>query len=266
MSRIQKMAIACQTIINGDLSHRLPLSPSGPIDDYDKISVNVNLMLDRIQKLMTQVQQVSDNIAHDLRSPLTHVQTRLEQFLGTHDSEEIETALSDIDRILDMFNALLSIAKLEAKQLHQPEEIEISRVLKDACEMYRPMFEKKDIKLQFNIGDGWLKADKNLLFQAFLNLLDNALKFTPERGVVSVGAHITRDRFEINITDSGPGIDEDKFEQVFERFSRLDNARTLPGFGLGLSQVKAIIQLHRGSVTLVNNDGLSVRISMPIGA
>jgi signal transduction histidine kinase len=264
MSRIQKMANACQTIMNGDLSHRIPLSQSGPIDDYDKISVNVNLMLDRIQKLMTQVQQVSDNIAHDLRSPLTHVQTRLEQFLNTHDSKEIESTLSDIDRILDMFNALLSIAKLEAKQLHQPEEIEINRILMDACDMYRPMFENKGIKLQFNIGDGRLKADQNLLFQAFLNLLDNALKFTPEHGVVIVDAYAIKDRFEINITDSGPGIDEGKFEQVFERFSRLDNARTLPGFGLGLSQVKAIVQFHRGSVTLDNNDGLSVRISLPI--
>ncbi len=264
--RLQKINKACQTIIDGHLDYRIPLSNKGTLDDYDQLSQSMNVMLDRIQQLMLQVSQVTDNIAHDLRSPLARLRFRLENIQSRNNDEELNGAIQDADRLLTMFNGLLRISKIEARELDTNKEVDMRQLLVDVCDMYRPVADARHIQLNADVNEGRILGDANLLFQALSNVLDNAVKFSPENSWISVSSKWSQDRYDIEIHDAGPGIPEESMKEVFERFVRLDESRSLPGFGLGLSQVKAIVDLHRGNIVLANNSGLSVNISLPITA
>lgn len=265
LRRMHQINAACQTIMAGNLSYRIPYkNGEKKHDDYDQMAKTINQMLDEINELVNKVQQVSDNIAHDLKSPLARLRTRLESLSRDVAAADLIEGIDEVDRLLTMINSLLGISRLEGRSRLDFSAVNLSILLNDVVEMYQPVFEEKDIELTLSTQNIEISGDKNLLFQAIANLLDNALKFTPEKGSVrvSVDAH-DDESIQIEIRDSGPGVTD--AEKVFDRFYREDSARDSNGFGLGLSLVKAIVKLHSGCIDLENEDGLVVRIRLPLG-
>lgn len=268
--RINQINETCTTIMKGHLDHRIPVGfdpneKSGKaIDDYDQMALNINAMLDKISDLMLNVRQVSDNIAHDLKSPLARLRTRLEILNEKAPSIEVQDAINDADRLLVMFKSLLGIARLENQDLQKAKAIQIKDIINDACELYEPVFEELNITFSINSTAGIIMGVPDLLIQAFSNLLDNAAKFTPNGGSVSVNCKSIDNGYLLIFSDTGPGIPAKEHKQVFERFHRLDSARNTPGFGLGLSLVKAIIELHKGTIQLKSQNGFKIVIALPI--
>ncbi|AJQ95921.1 sensor histidine kinase [Gynuella sunshinyii] len=271
LGRIHQINQDCQTIMQGNLSHRISyknnVMPAGRkpfADDYDQMAFHINSMLDEINHLMGRIRQVSDNVAHDLKSPLARLRVKLEQAYEKGPSPEVDESIQEVDRLLAMIKSLLGIARLESGTHQGFEKIHLPMLLNDLEEMYQPVFEDKQITFAVSSEDIYLTGDKHLLIQALANILDNASKYTPTNGSVEVRATVSGDHdCQLVIQDSGPGIPEDQFERVFERFARLDEARSSSGFGLGLSLVKAIIGLHKGQIKLANDHGLQVQITMP---
>lgn len=265
LRRIQEINLACQTITEGHFDHRIPYNnPAERFDDYDRMALVINRMLDEINLLLNKVKHVSDNIAHDLKSPLARLRAQLELASIDVDSPNLEQGLAEVDRLLAMIKSLLGISRIESHDKASFEPVKIDSLLHDLIDIYRPSFEDKNIALSGQFEPGTLASDRHLLFQALANLIENALKFTPSSGQVSLqGTFDGTDHYSLVIQDSGPGIGNEALPRVFDRFYREDTARSTAGFGLGLSLVKAIIQLHRGDILLVNNNGLQVRISLP---
>jgi len=268
--RIESINQASREIISGDLSRRIPTRKTG--DDFDVLADNLNAMLDRIGSLMEDVRRVSDNIAHDLRTPLARLRNRLEELhLQTSgsgaNSEGIEQAVAEADRLLNTFNALLRIARIESQ--HGDESftvIAMGDLVRDVAELYEPLMEEKSQTLAMQLpGDVHLSGDRDLLFQAIANLLDNATKYTPEGGSIRIDLASLNGSGRLVIADSGPGIPEAACEKVFQRFFRLEQSRTTPGNGLGMSLVAAVVTLHRMSIRLEDNrPGLRVVIDFPV--
>jgi signal transduction histidine kinase len=276
-------------IMEGDLSRRIPEGSSG--DDFDQLIENLNGMLERIEGLMEGVRQVSDNIAHDLRTPLARLRNRLETLGRMHsgadaeagsgssedsppprtDSEDdrrqlLEQALVETDTMLSAFNALLRIARIESgARRAEFSDIDLTAVTDDVVGLYEPLAEEKDQTFDTEFDPNVsTRGDRDLLFQALANVLDNAIRYTPFGGRIQVRLEGTRREAWIEIADSGPGIPPDERDKVWRRFYRLDDSRGSSGSGLGLSLVQAVVQLHGGSVILTDNDpGLRVRISLP---
>lgn len=290
-------------IMAGDLSRRIPIGRHG--DEIDEVAGNLNAMLDQIERLLQGMTQISDNIAHDLRTPISRLRTGLESALiGQADPEDyretIRGAIEEADNILKTFNALLRIAQAEAGATEAKfEDIDLEAMLRDVAELYEPLAEDKGIKLQLNVVDtADLKGDRNLLFQAVANLTDNAIKFSTaasavtltlrigEAGLVQRQGQGQRRRLEqrrgqgrrqsqglgqaknieIIVADQGPGIPEADHERVLERFQRLEASRSTPGNGLGLSLVAAVAKLHSGTLRLEDNEpGLCATLALPAG-
>jgi signal transduction histidine kinase len=264
--RIESINQASREIISGDLTRRIPTRNTG--DDFDVLADNLNAMLDRIGLLMEDVRRVSDNIAHDLRTPLARLRNRLEELhlqmpgAGTH-SEGIEQAVAEADRLLNTFNALLRIARVESQ--HGGESftpIAMGDLVRDVAEFYEPLMEEKSQALTMQLdGDVQVSGDRDLLFQAIANLLDNATKYTPAGGTIQIDLVRQNGKGRLVIADSGSGIPEAAREKVFQRFFRLEQSRTTPGNGLGMSLVAAVVTLHRMSIRLEDNrPGLRVVI------
>ena len=268
--RIESINQASREIISGDLSRRIPTRNTG--DDFDGLADNLNAMLDRIGLLMEDVRRVSDNIAHDLRTPLARLRNRLEelhlQTSGTGaNSEGIEQAVAEADRLLNTFNALLRIARVESQ--HGGEsftEIAMDDLVRDVAELYEPLMEEKSQALAMQLrGDVHVSGDRDLLFQTIANLLDNATKYTPAGGDIQIDLARQNGKGKLIIADSGPGIPEAAHEKVFQRFFRLEQSRTTPGNGLGMSLVAAVVMLHRMTIRLEDNrPGLRVVIEFPV--
>jgi signal transduction histidine kinase len=268
--RIESINQASREIISGDLTRRIPTRNTG--DDFDVLADNLNAMLDRIGLLMEDVRRVSDNIAHDLRTPLARLRNRLEelhlQTSGTGaNSEDIEQAVAEADRLLNTFNALLRIARIESQ--HGGESftaVAMDDLVRDVAELYEPLMEEKRQSLAMQLhGDVHVSGDRDLLFQAIANLLDNATKYTPAGGNIQIDLARENEKGRLAIADSGPGIPEAAHEKVFQRFFRLEQSRTTPGNGLGMSLVAAVVTLHRMSIRLENNrPGLRVVIEFPV--
>ncbi|MFQ3229603.1 sensor histidine kinase [Reinekea sp.] len=265
LRRIHEINLACKTIMQGNLNHRVPYkNTTDRFDDYDQMASVINSMLDEINDLIAKVRHVSDNIAHDLKSPLARLRAQLELASSELNSPFLDEGINEVDRLLAMIKSLLGIARIESKKKENFETIDMLTIANDVVEMYRPAFEDKKISLHLDAESGKIRANKNLLSQALANLMDNALKFTPERGAVSItGALIDNRDYKLSIQDSGPGVPEKEMTRVFERFYREDSARDTSGFGLGLSLVEAIINLHEGTIKLSNNEGLLVRLTLP---
>ena len=267
--RIESINQASREIISGDLGRRIPTRNTG--DDFDVLADNLNTMLDRIGSLMDDVRRVSDNIAHDLRTPLARLRNRLEELhLQTSasgaSSEGIEQAVAEADRLLNTFNALLRIARIESQ--HGDESftvIAMGDLVRDVAELYEPLMEEKNQTLAMQLpGDVHLSGDRDLLFQAIANLLDNATKYTPAGGSIRIDLARLNGTGRLVIADSGPGIPEAARDKVFQRFFRLEQSRTTSGNGLGMSLVAAVVTLHRMSIRLENNrPGLRVVIEFP---
>jgi len=264
--RIESINQASREIISGDLGRRIPTRNTG--DDFDVLADNLNAMLDRIVSLMEDVRRVSDNIAHDLRTPLARLRNRLEELhLQTETSganpDGIEQAVAEADRLLNTFNALLRIARVESR--HGDESftaIAMDDLVRDVAELYEPLMEEKRQVLELDTsGNVQVYGDRDLLFQAIANLMDNATKYTPAGGAIRVALTVKHGRGALVIADNGPGIPGEAHEKVFQRFYRLEQSRTTPGNGLGMSLVAAVMTLHRMSIRLEDNrPGLRVVI------
>jgi signal transduction histidine kinase len=268
--RIEAINDTSREIIEGDLTRRIPASGAG--DDFDRLVGNLNGMLDRITGLMETVRQVSDNIAHDLRTPLTRLRSRLEiarAQQGDGDPEAraaVEQAIEEADGLLATFQALLRIARIEAEQRREGfAAVELGPLLTDVAELYEPVAADRDQTIALQVTDGVvIDGDRDLLFQAVANLVDNAIKYTPIGGHIVLGLRLAGDAVELSVADTGPGIPADQRERVFDRFHRLESSRSTPGSGLGLSLVRAVARLHGATIRLTDNaPGLRVTLALP---
>jgi signal transduction histidine kinase len=276
LHRIDSITAASRSIMAGDLSQRVPVSGSG--DELDQLSVSLNQMLDQIERLMAGMKEISSNVAHDLRTPLTRLRSRVEAALRTGEpaaqKAALEKTIEEADSLLATFNALLSIARTEAGQvLEALKPVDLRELVTDLAELFAPMAEELGGSLELAANDSILvKADRQLLAQALSNLLDNALKYgvAPGRNSPEIALSLkhSADAAIIAVADRGPGIPDKDRGRVTERFVRLDRARTLPGSGLGLSLAQAIARLHNGKLLLKDNaPGLLVELVLPrIGA
>ena len=276
LSRIEAINKTSQEIIAGDLSRRVP--DGGSRDEFDALARNLNVMLDQIERLIGGMKQVSDNIAHDLRSPLARLRSRLEvALIEARDTESyreiIRETIEETDHILATFTALLSIAEAEAgapKERFQP--LDLAELIADVADLYAPLAEEAGLHLvrRDPIGDetgapGYrLHGDRDLLFQALANLLDNAIKHSKSGGRVTLSLEASSDAFDLTVADQGPGIPAEERENVLERFYRLEVSRTTKGSGLGLALAAAVARLHDGRIRLDDNGpGLKATIVLP---
>lgn len=267
LRRIDSVNRTASEIMSGDLSQRLSVTERD--DEFDEISTKLNQMLNRIEDLMNSMQQVTNNVAHDLRSPLTRLRNRLEvTLLEERDPENyravMEEAIGDADSLIHTFNAMLSIARLEAGiDAAQWSETPIGDLAGELAELYEAVAEEQDnltfvSEIKCNPS---FHCNRHLIAQAVTNLLDNSIKYSPRPSIVKLTIEGNDSAFSITVSDNGPGIPEHERERVFERFVRLENERNSPGNGLGLSLVQAVVRLHSARLTMNdNNPGLSVSI------
>jgi signal transduction histidine kinase len=271
--RIEAINQTSREIMEGDLSRRIPLRGSG--DDFDQLAAGLNRMLARIETLMAGVRQVSDNIAHDLRTPLTRLRTKLELLrteLGTALGESHPTVaaaletIEDAEEMLATFNALLRIARIESGSRRSAfGPLDLVPLARDLAELYEPVAADKGQTLTLKVPESArVVGDRDLLFQAIGNLVDNAVKYSPQGAEVTLAVAARPESVEIEVADTGPGIPPELHGEVFRRFFRADHSRSTPGSGLGLSLVQAVLQLHGASIRLLDNGpGLKVRVSLP---
>ncbi|MDP1707672.1 MAG: HAMP domain-containing sensor histidine kinase [Gammaproteobacteria bacterium] len=270
LRRIEHINRTSREIMAGHFDQRMPLSGSG--DEFDQLAQNLNLMLERIERLMVGLREVTDNVAHDLRSPLTRLRSRLEHSQrSAPDSTEyqniIEQTLRDVDGLLATFNALLSIAQLEAGTRRGDWELLDAGALEnDMAELYQPLVEEHGDMLTVDAERGLvLHGSRELLSQALANLLDNAIKYTSRGSHIRLSVASVDGAIDLCVADNGPGIPVEARERVLERFVRLDGSRHQPGSGLGLSLVRAVAQLHRATLQLDDNHpGLKVTLRFPL--
>lgn len=273
LQRIDRMSMATQKIMAGDLSQRLPMG--GSRDEFDRLSESLNIMLGRIQKLDEGLRQVSDNIAHDLKTPLTRLRNKAEAALGERENidahrEAMEEIIDESDQLIRTFNALLMISRVEAgSAAAEMSAVDLSLIASDAEELYEPVAEEAGVALSAKIDkDVVINGSRELIGQAISNLLDNAIKYAGDGAAepaVSIVLERNADEVVLSVSDNGPGIPDSKTDEVVKRFYRLDESRSKPGTGLGLSLVKAIMGMHGGRLELARNTerqmpGLSARM------
>lgn len=269
LGRLDVINRASREIMLGDLSRRIPAKGAG--DEFDQLTGNLNDMLERIDALMDGVRHVSDNIAHDLRGPLNRIRARLELALpqtSEHGPDRVvlERTIADIDEVLGAFHAILTISQAEAgSRREQFAVVDLARIAEDVAELYEPLAEDKGIRLRVDLARGLCASgNRHLLSQAVANLVDNAIKYTPEGGVVAVLLSDGPDGPMLSVQDTGPGVPPQCRDKVLERFHRLESSRNAPGSGLGLSLVAAVAKLHGASLTLSDAEpGLRVSLAFP---
>jgi len=269
LRRVGQFNSTSKRIMAGDLSQRIVTTGSG--DEFDELANNLNAMMNQIESLMSNIQHISDNIAHDLRTPLTRLRNRLEdlqQEANSTERDEIEDCIEDADGLLATFASLLSIARIESGTYEAAlNPVNLSQCVRDGYELYKALADEKSISLSCDApGTIEVRGDRNLLFQAITNLLDNAIKYTQAGGNVSIHLRRELEQVVLSVADSGPGIPADMRGQVLQRFFRLDKSRSEPGAGLGLSLVQAIAQHHGVRIELDDNTpGLLIRLIFPTG-
>jgi signal transduction histidine kinase len=277
LRRVESINVATRSIMGGDLSRRIAIAGSG--DEFDVLAANLNVMLDRIEALMNGLREVSDNIAHDLKTPLTRLRNVAEAALmdprGPAAYEEgLEHTIAKSDDLIKTFNALLLVARLEAGVLEEnAENFDASRLVRDVAELYEPVAEERHQTLLIDVESGaTARANRHLVGQAVANLIDNAIKYSAKAAesapngtkAIAISLKSRRDAVEIVVADNGPGIAPEDRERVLKRFVRLEKSRTEPGTGLGLSLVQAVARLHGGNVRLEDNEpGLRVVLTLP---
>jgi signal transduction histidine kinase len=268
LRRIDTISGTATKIMSGNLSERVPITRSN--DEFDGLAKNLNLMLDRIEALLQGLKEVTDNVAHDLKTPLTRLRNKAEAALreGTGSDAQkqaLETTITESDKLIRTFNALLMIARAEAGAPSGAfAEVDLSAVAADVAELYEPAAEEAGITLVSEVTPGiTLRGNRELIGQALVNLLENALKYAGD-GKIVLSVKDVAGRIRIEVADSGPGIPEADRERVVERFVRLEDSRTEPGSGLGLSLVAAVARLHRGEFRIEDNQpGVRAVIDLP---
>jgi signal transduction histidine kinase len=280
LNRVDAMTHTAETIMAGDLTGRLPIAGSG--DELDRLASNLNAMLERIEALMRGLKEVSDNVAHDLRTPLTRLRNRAEEALRTAKDEAgyrsgLEATIEESDGLIRTFNALLMIARAESGEAREGmSEFDAADVAHDVSELYEPLADTKGLALRVEATPAPVKGNRELVSQALANLVDNAIKYAADSHVhavngaapeILVTAGAEGDRIKLSVRDPGPGIPESDRTHVIERFVRLEQSRTKPGSGLGLSLASAVARLHGGELKLEDNaPGLKAVLDLPRAA
>lgn len=267
-SRIESINKTSREIIGGDLSRRVPVKGTG--DEMDELAANLNAMLDKIERLMLGMREVADNIAHDLRSPLSRIRNRLEVTLMQEEDvdayrEALEMTIAESDELLSTFTALLVIARAEAGAAREAmEPLKLAALVADTAELYEPVAEERGLTFSCDIEKTPLIwGNREILAQAVTNLLDNAIKYTSPGGHVGISlkagglTDLSQNAVRLTVYDSGPGIPVIDRDRVRQRFVRLERSRNTQGSGLGLSLVSAVAQLHEARLSLSDNDPLS---------
>jgi signal transduction histidine kinase len=266
--RLSEVNRRIQRIAAGDLRERLP--ERGGNDPFDRLAVSVNRMLGEIETLIQEIAGIGDNIAHDLRTPLTRVRVRLER--GRERAKTLEElravadqSIAGLDQSLTIVTALLRIAEIEhSRRLEGFSEVRLAALVREAGDLYEPIAEDKGITLQVEAAEyTTVHGDRDLLFEAVANLVDNAVKFTPEGGRVELSLLQRGGESVIRVSDTGPGIPESEREAVTKRFYRADKSRNTKGLGLGLSLVGAIVKLHGFRFTIAAGPGFTAEIACP---
>jgi signal transduction histidine kinase len=269
LRRIRSVTRTTNAIMQGDLSQRL--QHRGVSDEFDQLAEAVNAMLVRIEVLVNGLKQVSNDIAHDLRTPLSRLRQRFEMARsakGTLCAYEalIDRSIVEMDAILEAFSAMLRIADIEATTRRSGfAPVDLSELLRTMVEVYEPSAAERSQRVESEISPNvMVRGDRELLNQLFANLVENAIKHTPTGSRVSVEARRIAGVVEVAIADTGPGIPEAERKNVFRRFYRLESSRSTPGSGLGLSLVAAVAALHGADIALTDNHpGLRVLLSLP---
>jgi signal transduction histidine kinase len=276
LNRVEAMTDKAQTIMAGDLAGRLPVAGTG--DELDRLAEHLNAMLERIEALMRGLKEVSDNIAHDLKTPLTRLRNRCEQALrgsaGVADYRAaLEATIAESDELIRTFNALLMIARAESGQARDNmTEFDAAEIARDVGELYEPLADEKGIALTVDApAAAPVRGNRELVSQALANLVDNAIKYAGPNGKLNgapaeivVKAGNDGERISLSVADRGPGIAEADRGRVVERFVRLEQSRSEPGSGLGLSLAAAVARLHGGELKLEDNHpGLRSTIALP---
>jgi signal transduction histidine kinase len=272
LTRLDLINRTSREIMAGDLSRRLPLGRGA--DEFDTLAINLNRMLERTERLMRGMRDVTDSIAHDLRTPLNRLRNRLEGVLHMIGPEgagaaEIEAAVEETDRLIGTFNALLLIAEAEAGVAREAmEQVDLRGIVEGVAELYGPLADEKEVTLTIRpSGAAFVACNPSLVSQALANLLDNAIKYTPAGGKVTVALDQTPAGIALAVGDTGPGIPAEDRTRVLERFVRLEASRHSPGTGLGLSLVAAVARLHDAKLDLGDNHpGLKATLLFPIPA
>jgi signal transduction histidine kinase len=263
---------ADRIISTGDLTQRIADSDYHDDTASTGLGGTLNRMFDEIETLMHSVRTASDNIAHDLRHPLTRLRNRIEDMREDAErggcdvqKQKLSDLVNECDALLSTFQAILRISNIESARRHGGfREVNLNALLQDILELYEPVAADKKITLAFDALPTRTIGDKDLLFQAVANLLDNAIKYTPIGGSITITLAPEGNGGILRIADSGPGIADEHKTSVFRRFFRVDAARNQPGTGLGLSLVGAIVKLHQGTITLSDNvpHGLVVKVTL----
>jgi signal transduction histidine kinase len=279
LGRIEAVTEASRRIMAGDLSRRVPLNGSG--DELDRLSESLNAMLARIEELMAALREVSDNIAHDLKTPLTRLRNRAEAALRAPDGtavhrEGLVKTIEEADELIKTFNALLLIARLEGRAAAESmDRIDPAAIIGDVAELYEPAAEEAGLTLAVSAPPGLsVVGNRELMSLAIANLVDNAIKYSAaatSAGAARIGVEISLqavgDAAEIAVSDRGPGVAPEDRKRALQRFVRLERSRSRPGAGLGLSLVAAVAHMHGGTIRLEDNaPGLRAIITFPLSA
>ncbi|MCC6887262.1 MAG: HAMP domain-containing protein [Hyphomicrobiales bacterium] len=286
LRRVDAMTGTAQRIMSGDLSGRLPIAGSN--DELDRLAGNLNVMLERIEALMRGLKEVTDNIAHDLKTPLTRLRNRAEEALRTAEDEAqyriaLERTIEESDALIRTFNALLMIARAESGQARDGmTDFDAAEIAQGIGELYEPLADDKGLLLRVEAPEAMpMHGNRELISQALANLVDNAIKYAaPERATLApdqlanngqpeivIAAAAEADRILLSVADSGPGIPERDRARAVERFVRLEQSRSQPGSGLGLSLANAVARLHGGELRLADNGpGLRTMLALPRGS
>ncbi len=274
LKRINSFSNTSRKLMSGNLDERLQITGSG--DEFDRLAESLNKMLDKIQELNAGIKDVTDSIAHDLKTPLTRIRGKLESVLRKEENidtyrETVKDTLTEADNLIKLFDALMRIARLEAGSADQELEVlRVDEIVGEIVEFYEPMVEDQDFKFNLaKLDSAEVMGSRELLSQAIINLLDNALKYGRAKddttNSITVSLTKTKSHAIISVADSGVGIKESDRTRVKERFVRLEKSRTRLGSGLGLSLVQAIMKLHLGELILKDNSpGLIVTMKIPI--
>jgi signal transduction histidine kinase len=280
LRRIEAITATSRTIVAGDLSKRIPLDGSG--DELDRLSESLNAMLGRIEELMAALREVSDNIAHDLKTPLNRLRNRAEAALRNPDGpasyrDGLTKTIEEADELIKTFNSLLLIARLEAGAVAESiGPVDPASIIEDVAELYEPVAEEAGLRLEVSTAKGLtIDGNRELVSQAIANLVDNAIKYSVDeakganadgasRGGIVISLARVGKTVEIAVADRGPGVAPQDRERALARFVRLEKSRSRPGSGLGLSLVAAVARLHGGSIRLEDNaPGLRAVLSLP---
>ncbi|MBB3814770.1 hypothetical protein FHY13_003141 [Xanthomonas arboricola] len=265
--RLRKIDQAARAIIEGDLSRRIPIE--GSTSEFDRVAVTLNTMLDRIHLLVENLRQVSNDVAHDLRTPLTKLTNQLNQALAAADAEvrqvRIASALQQSHELQELFSALLRISEIETFQVRRRfERVKLDVLVLDVIDSYTPDAEASGHRLSGRVDRGIvLEGDRRLLHQLLANALDNALRHTPAQTTVTITLRASPQAVTLRIEDDGPGVDKAEIPHLLKRFHRGERSRTVEGNGLGLALVSAITLAHRGSVTIDSDAGFCLDFNFP---